>query len=897
MNLPPTLEIAVTLRDFDASSHPDFEFKRAHEAHAIHGLRLDLGIVGSDIEILDRDRPEDQRDPNNRKPIYNGGSREERFRSTNSKERFDQWYRDTPGINSTHSGVVLDLTLDAQTQTYKFGKDPNGVVWGTQGIITNATGNYVGFFPLDGLTTGPDGQPIKRRNGIDGKPHNFHFTLELHHQFEYTRGQQFTFIGDDDLWVFINGKRVVDLGGLHNSETASVNLDTLGLTEGQIYHFDLFYAERHTVEANFFMETSIAFVPTVGIAAIKDAQEPTSFRSASNGAFRVSLGRRTAKPLSVNYTVGGSALRDHYQLTYADGTLLGSAIAIPADTTELTILVVPTRADANTVDDTVEITLLPGNSYEVVQDAKQSEVIIADYIPPAASIERVQDAVEPQPFRAAVNGSFLITLDQPPQEDIRIPFQVGGSAARASFDLQYGNSQPLTGTVVFPKGIDRRAVFVVPKPDTNFRDDTVIMTLLDDGNSHYTIDVSQATIVIADYLPPIATIEPRQNAKEPARGETPESNKGLFAIRLTDAAPHDLMVNFDVVSHPAHAQEGTDYRHLPRQVQLTKGSRMALLPVFPLPDQQRESPEPVRIVLQPGQGYRMPEDGQSHTARILIADMVVPPLPVVTVERIRDAQEPLPGETVPVGNMGLFRFTIQGGAIADQTQVNFTIVSRPGNAQEGVDYNPLPRSVVINKNQGFAQIPVIPKADPATARVFEGPEPVTISLLPSEAYRLSENPNLQSATLWINDQKVIKPPVIELTAADPEAVEPSGTYQTRGDNTGTFLLAVIHGELKDDLKVSFGIRGDAEPGTDYVLELEDGTKLSTRQRSNVVVMPKQQPRLRIHVVPLADFQADQSDRDDQVVMSLDPVSNNADYRISKRVATVRIGDRTIAKPH
>ena len=61
------------------------------------------------------------------------------------------------------------------------------------------------------------------------------------------------------MWVFINKRLVIDLGGRHAQETGSIAVDTLGLMRGQIYDLAVFHAERHTSESNFQIQTTMAF--------------------------------------------------------------------------------------------------------------------------------------------------------------------------------------------------------------------------------------------------------------------------------------------------------------------------------------------------------------------------------------------------------------------------------------------------------------------------------------------------------------------------------------------------------------------------------------------------------------------------------------------------------------
>ena len=166
---------------------------------------------------------------------------------------FAAWYNDTTGLSSSLNYpyyLPLKDTDSDGVYTYK---------------TTDEFDQADHFFPLDAFTSASDYE-----NGYFGwegnTKHNYHFTMEVNTEFTYVPNESnppvFTFEGDDDVWVFINGKLALDLGGVHAKETGSITLDaakaaTLGLEPYNDYRLDLYFAERHTTQSNFRIDTTL----------------------------------------------------------------------------------------------------------------------------------------------------------------------------------------------------------------------------------------------------------------------------------------------------------------------------------------------------------------------------------------------------------------------------------------------------------------------------------------------------------------------------------------------------------------------------------------------------------------------------------------------------------------
>ncbi len=222
--------LEVTYRDFDLS-HPDFEMDFKGEVVRRTLIADDLGSDSKPVFASTIGCPWDETTPTG---CANWTVTEPEI---TSKETFDQWYRDVEGVNYRFD---RELVLTDQGD-------------GTYVYSSNA------FFPI-GNNEGWGATPPEHIN------QNFLFTTEIHLQFTYVAGQAFSFYGDDDLWIFVNGHLALDLGGLHLQARGTIDFDAqageLGISPGGVYRMDIFHAERHTDASNFQIETTIGcFTP------------------------------------------------------------------------------------------------------------------------------------------------------------------------------------------------------------------------------------------------------------------------------------------------------------------------------------------------------------------------------------------------------------------------------------------------------------------------------------------------------------------------------------------------------------------------------------------------------------------------------------------------------------
>ncbi|MGL4422683.1 MAG: fibro-slime domain-containing protein, partial [Gemmataceae bacterium] len=211
---------------------------------------------------------------------------------------FGQWYRDVPGVNKT--------TTEPFTFTW------SNPTWGWEYTPDQ-------FFPIDGELYGNSSTAIGTSEPARSQWHNFGFTTELRARFEYQPGKLMYVTGDDDLWVYLNGKLIVDEGGLHPPASGFVYIDNVaaaaGMVPGGDYEFALFHAERLPGGSTLRIHTSLDLRPVtpMGFVSGRVFQDPNwsgTFDAATETGFNgIGLTLQTPTGTSIASTT-----------TAADGT-------------------------------------------------------------------------------------------------------------------------------------------------------------------------------------------------------------------------------------------------------------------------------------------------------------------------------------------------------------------------------------------------------------------------------------------------------------------------------------------------------------------------------------------------------------------------------------------------
>ena len=284
--LPPYLDVPMIYRDFNtyggAATSPDFEFGGGGLPDSIP--HRPGGTGGGCNPGVSQGIPQVGLSSVDREPVLLNPQT-----CIKDPASYATWFHDGP-TNKVILGKFLRLAtgggLPVGTYQFDSANDPPynlpNINCGNA-VPSQTCQAYGGFFPINGLGFG---------NQVIGK--NYSFTSEVRFPFTYTGGEVLTFIGDDDLWVWIGGRKVVDIGNPHTPATGTVTLNLGGsvstpasstavppitLTVGQTYEIAAFQAERNSTGSNYKLtlagfnrKTSVCTPPLPPAVFVRDFQ-------------------------------------------------------------------------------------------------------------------------------------------------------------------------------------------------------------------------------------------------------------------------------------------------------------------------------------------------------------------------------------------------------------------------------------------------------------------------------------------------------------------------------------------------------------------------------------------------------------------------------------------------
>jgi len=341
--------------------------------------------------------------------------------------------------------------------------------------------------------------------------------------------------------------------------------------------------------------------PTVTVAATDSAAAEAG---ADTGAFTISRTGSTASALTVNYTLGGTAVNGtDYQ------SLSGSA-TIPASVSSATVVVTPIDDAGLEGAETVALTVSADTAYTVGSPGNAA-VTIADNDQPPPPETAVSVIVTDDAAAEAGNdtGTFTISRTGGNASALTVNYSLSGTASSGT------DYETLPGTVTIPEGSPSATVTVIPVDDTAVEEnEAVVLTLTPDAR--YEIgSPNSATVTIADNDQPPPPDKPTVTVAATDGAATEAgTDTGTFTVTRSGDLASSLTVHFSLGGSAAN---GIDYQSLTTSVAFPSGTASAIMTVTPIDDIDSEGNETVALTLSPDAAYTV---GSPNGATVTIED-------------------------------------------------------------------------------------------------------------------------------------------------------------------------------------------------------------------------------------------------------------------------------------
>jgi gliding motility-associated-like protein len=602
----------------------------------------------------------------------------------------------------------------------------------------------------------------------------------------------------DNDYVKLTGTVLIPAGQNKATVTVDVSNDQiiegtetvkLTVTGGTSTNFNFTPATGNsTATVNITDDDNTAANQVISITKTTDAAEP-----ATNGAFSFSLpaGVTTVEPVTIKYTIAGTALNG------TDYTTLSGSVILPAGDNKVSVPVLVTDEKIIENTETVILTVTGGASQSFVFTASTTSgtatANITDDDNSSANlvlnVTKNADAAEP-----GTNGSFLVSLPvgYTASEAITVDYTIGGTATPGD------DYTALSGQVIIPAGKNNVLVPVNVKNEQIIEKvETVIMTLTGGASTNFALTSNSSdTVNIADDDNTAANLV--LSVVRTTDGAEPATN-GEFTISLPAGVTvaENVTVNYSI---SGTAINGTDYTNLTGTAVIPANSNKVIVPVTVTNDQIIEGTETVIMTLNNGAStnFSFTASTTSGNATMDIEDDDNTPTGLVlSIIKKTDGAEP--------STNGEFTISLPVGYTASQDiTVSYTV---GGTATSDTDYVSVGSSILLPAGQNSISLPVVVVND----STIEKTETVTVTLTggTSTNFNLVASSSDGSATVNITDDEAINPANLVLTIAqDADAAEPA--------TNGAFKVSLPKDIIAaENITVKYTVAGTATAGGDY----------------------------------------------------------------------------------
>lgn len=394
------------------------------------------------------------------KEVEDNGKGAVKFNYPEPRFFVDQDATATINNNETYLRRVIKdykLVFDQNGDSYKLTKviDKNGDQRATAGS---------NFFPLDG---------VPRSEKSDDSNHNYFFGMRYDVTFkigDYVGPLNYTFTGDDDLWVVLDGKKIViDLGGIHQAAKKEVNLwDYVKHKDENEHTLTILYMERGAYESNCQMEFTL---PSARISEVTNVPTTDLVLKKVNKSQDALSGAR--------FTLVNSETNESQTATSVDETGLVNFTRLRPGTYTLTEDIAPEGYEASNESWIVKVTLSEDNkavatlykadgktkiekntdSLYHIMNYTQEEIIKAsmDYSK-TATVNDWDKRTYDINITAASTSTSTITTTEKAVADIMLVLDVSGSMDKTTVSYSYvaenttdGRAGLNTGTLYYVK--------------------------------------------------------------------------------------------------------------------------------------------------------------------------------------------------------------------------------------------------------------------------------------------------------------------------------------------------------------------------------------------------------------------------------------------------------------